>query len=137
MEGNIKTLNLLLQEGKCCSSILLQLGLNLRHEENRQLVHAVSGLCNGVHMGLLCGALSGGCCMLTLFAENRDETAEMTAELVNWFTAKYGAQKGGVDCSHITNCSPEIKRVFCPSLIEATYLQAKSILIDFGKITEN
>lgn len=137
MERDIKTLNALVQEGVCCASILLQLGLNLRHEENRQLVHAVSGLGNGVHMGLLCGALSGGCCMLALFAENREETAEMAAELTNWFTAQYGEQKGGTDCSHITNFSLEIKRALCPSLIEATYVQAKSILVDFGKITED
>lgn len=137
MNEDIKILDALMQEGMCCTSILVQLGLNLRHEGNRQLVHAVSGLCNGVHVGLLCGALSGGCCMLTLFAENREETAEMTAELANWFITKYGVQKGGTDCSHITNNSPEIKRAFCPSLIEATYLQAKSILIDFGKIAED
>jgi hypothetical protein len=103
-------------------------------EENPLLVRAVSGLCGGLQRGLLCGALSGGCCMLALFSREQGEMHELSEELVNWFDAAYGSKYGGMDCSLITQNDPQRKREFCPSLIEATYNQVKSILLDYGRI---
>lgn len=135
MDDDAKELNRLIHEGGCCAGILLEMGLSLLGERNPQLVHAVSGLCNGLHSGLICGALAGGCCMLTLFAEGKEETAELSKELVDWFAAKYGVTYGGMDCLCMTNNVQEIKRDLCPSLIEATYRQAKAILLEYGKIS--
>jgi hypothetical protein len=133
-DDDVKLLRRLLQQGHCCSSVLLQLGLNLIGEKNPQLVHAVSGLCNGLQSGLFCGALSGGCCMLTLFSDGQGDTEEMSRELVNWFDATYGSKYGGMDCLTMTQNDPQRKREFCPSLVEAAYNQAKSILLEYGKI---
>lgn len=132
MNGELQVLNKLLKEGKCCASALLQMGLLIRGEENSQLVHAVSGLCGGLHRGLLCGALSGGCCMMALFTAQKDETAELSRELTDWFVSKYG----GVDCAAITGNSLEKKNALCPLIVQAVYQTAKSILSEHGKINE-
>ena len=109
------------------------MGLALRGEENRQMVETLAGLCNGVQSGLLCGALTGGVCMLNLFKEN---DTEMTKELVGWFLSTYGERYGGINCADIIGGDPAKKVSVCPSMIEATYRQAKSILIDYGQIDE-
>ena len=130
-EGDINRLHQLKNEGKCCASILVQLGLDLRGEENDQLVQAVSGLCLGVKSGLLCGALSGGACMLTLFDADSDE---MVQELTEWFRAVYAKRHGGIDCEDITGGDLQRQQMTCPDLIRATYLQAKRILSEHGHL---
>ncbi len=131
---DLKRFHQLKNEGKCCASILVQLGLDLKEEENDQLVQAVSGLCLGMKSGLVCGALTGGACMLTLFDENSDE---MVQELAEWFRAVYGEKYGGIDCTDITLDDPHRRQMECPDLIQATYLQAKRILSDYGYLSRD
>ncbi|MDL2264709.1 C-GCAxxG-C-C family protein [Synergistaceae bacterium OttesenSCG-928-I11] len=133
-DSDIEQLNQLLLEGKCCASIMVQMGLSLRGERNEQMVSAVATLCNGVYNGMLCGSLSGAACMLGLFGDNPAESAEMTRELAEWFADTYGEKYGGTDCSDITGNDPAVKNERCRAIIEATYLQAKAILEDYGKI---
>ncbi len=112
----------------------MQLGLDLKGEENDQLVQAASGLCLGMKSGLVCGALTGGACMLTLFDENSDE---MVQELAEWFRAVCGEKYGGIDCAEITHDDPQRRQMVCPDLIQATYLQAKRILSDYGYLSRD
>jgi C_GCAxxG_C_C family probable redox protein len=121
-------------EGLCCSSVIVKMGLHLRGEENPQLVSAVAGLCGGVHKGFLCGALTGGACMLSLFTEDAPELSAMTGELAEWFDSVYTEKYGSIDCRRITNGDHVLSCERCPGLIEATYMEAKSILADYGKI---
>ena len=130
----LKELHGLLKSGMCCTSAVVQMGLVLRGEENEQMVTALAGMCNGMQSGLICGALTGGVCMLNLFGENR---FEMTRELVDWFNSTYGEKYGGINCLEITGGDRSKKLAICPSLIEATYLQAKNILIEYGQIEQN
>ena len=130
----LKQLNGLLRSGMCCTSAVVQMGLALRGEGNEQMVTALAGMCNGMQSGLICGALTGGVCMLNLFGENR---FEMTKELVDWFISIYGEKYGGINCLDITGGDRSKKLAICPSLIEATYLQAKNILIEYGQIEQN
>jgi hypothetical protein len=127
---DLKKLYRLRLDGKCCSSILVQMGLELRGGRNEQLVEAVSGLCNGIHSGLVCGCLTGAACMLTIFGGR--EAAPMIKELVEWFEHAYGKRYGGIDCRDITKDDPYNRAVICPDLVTATYLQAKNILIEQG-----
>lgn len=130
IDSDSKWLYQLRAEGKCCASILVQMGLKLRGEKNDQLVEAVGGLCGGMHNGLACGCLTGAACMLTLFGGR--ESRPMVKELAEWFESTYGEKYGGVDCSQITNNDPHIRAARCPDIIEATYARAKEILIEQG-----
>ena len=119
-------------QGHCCSSIIVQLGLDLRGEENEQLVWAVRGLCNGLYSGLVCGALTGSVCMLALFdAKN----TEMTKDMVEWFQSEYAPKYGSCNCEDITGDDQYKRTAICPDLIKDTYLHAKQLLIDFGYIS--
>ncbi len=68
--------------------------------------------------------------MLGLFGGR--EAAPMIRELTGWFEFTYGKQYGGTSCRDITNDDPYNRITLCPALIEATYEQAKAILIENG-----
>lgn len=131
MEDDVKRLHQLLLEGKCCSSAIVQLGLEIKGEENNQLVQAMSGLCHGVHSMLVCGALTGAACMMNLL-DPKNANTKMIPELVEWFMATYGEKYGGIDCANIVGNMPVNSKIRCPPLIETTYLEAKRILSSCG-----
>lgn len=116
---------------KCCASAIVQLGLEIKGERNDQLVQAVSGLCRGLRSELICGALTGAACMINLFDIPVANT-ELIPELVKWFTDVYGKEYGGIDCADITRDGPGVSAQHCQEIIEATYLQAKSLLSLYG-----
>ncbi|MDR1136855.1 MAG: C-GCAxxG-C-C family protein [Synergistaceae bacterium] len=134
MSDDLALLRELEIEGLCCASILVRLGLFLRGEENEQFVSSVSGLCGGAHSGLLCGALTGAACMVSMFGDSPSDSAVMARELSEWFEAEYGEKYGGIDCRDITGEDPQLKCERCPRLIESVYFQAKTILEEYGKI---
>lgn len=131
MEEEIKRMSQLKSEGLCCSSIMIQMGLDLRGEENAQFVKSARALCNGLHTGMLCGALTGAVCMLALFDETN---VEMTQELVRWFRYELCSKYGSADCEDITHGSPYEKAVVCPAIMKATYARAKELLAEYGYI---
>lgn len=135
-DDDIQQIRQLGREGKCCASIMVEMGLSKRGERNEQMVAAVATLCNGLYSGMLCGALSGAACMLGLFGDNPAESAEMTRELAEWFVSVCGEKYRSTDCADITENDPAIKRERCPAIVEATYLQARTILEEYGKILE-
>ena len=135
-DDDIQQIRGLCREGKCCASIMVEMGLSKRGERNEQMVTAAATLCNGLYNGMLCGALSGAACMLGLFGDNPAESAEMTRELAEWFVSVYGEKYGSANCRDITGNDPAVKRERCPAIIEATYLQARTVLEDYGKILE-
>jgi hypothetical protein len=117
----------LLQEGKCCSVALVQLGLELTGKTNEPLLQAVGGLCGGVRSGLLCGALSGAACMMNLLdPENANRI--LVPELAEWFVETIAGEYGGTNCADILQNDPGNQARRCPRLIEATYLQAREIM---------
>ena len=131
MEEEVKRMSQLKMEGLCCSSILIQMGLELRGEENEQFVKSARALCNGIQSGMVCGALTGAACMLALFDE---KNAEMTQELVRWFRYELCAKYGSADCEDITHGSPYEKAVACPAIMKETYARAKELLAEYGYI---
>ncbi len=129
VEEELKLMYQLKVEGLCCSSIIIEMGLRLRGESNEQFVKAARALCNGMHSGLTCGALTGAVCMLALFDE---KNTEMTKEMVEWFRHDLCERYASVNCEDITRCDPYEKAVKCPELMKATYIRAKELLEEFG-----
>ncbi len=126
------------EEGFCCSQMLLLMGMEDRGQTDRDLVRAVSGLAAGMFSGEVCGALTGGACLLGLYAgrgaaEDPDDhrLIIMVEELVAWFSREYGRLFGGIRCDDILGedsnaCSR------CGSLVLGTYRKVKFLLLENG-----
>jgi hypothetical protein len=127
----------LARKGYYCSQILVIMGLEMKGEHNPDLVRAMDGLARGCIEGsCTCGSLTGGCCLLALFAgrgtdkEKREiKYKEMMEELVHWFWQKYGFKYGGVDCMAIRGAEAgeqEYQRYW--QILEDVYFKVSSIL---------
>lgn len=127
--------------GYCCSQIMLLLGLQELGRSNPDLVRAAAGLCHG--MGDCegpCGVLTGGACLLGLYAgkglddEETDERLPLLlSELTDWFRETATSEYGGIACSQIigTDCGkPDQQR--CGSLLSRTYAHIREILAENG-----
>ncbi len=128
------------QQGFFCSQILLLLGLELQGKTNPDLVRAVHGLAGGLGFtGELCGALTGGVCLLGLYAgKGRPQDPDdprltfMIEDLVKWFQAGYGLEYGGVRCSEIIDQEPRYQGVRCPAMVAGTFQKVKELLVENG-----
>lgn len=127
-------------QGFYCSQILLLMGLEAQGKSNPDLVRAVAGLAGGLGFtGDTCGALTGGACLLGLYAgkglpeEPEDEKLNlMISELVEWFTEEFGKLHGGIRCETILGDDPRNRSVKCPSLTIGTFEKVKALLIEYG-----
>lgn len=122
-------------QGYKCSHILVQIGLDAQEKHNPELLRAMSGLANGMTSGLTCGALTGGCCLIGLYAgmdgEGHDEHGRlplMLQEYADWFRAEFGQRYGGIDCEKIMQDDPQLRNERCPALILAAVQKAREIL---------
>lgn len=130
----------LAQQGFHCSQILLFLGLEAQGKSNPDLVRAMAGLAGGIGFcGETCGALSGGACLIALYAgrgtpeeEDHPKLNLMINELVEWFTQEFSECYGGINCREILSEDPANQMVRCPDLVIRTYQKAKSLLLDNG-----
>lgn len=126
--------------GFYCSQVLLFLGLDAQGKENPDLIRAMSGLAGGLGFsGDTCGALTGGACLLGLYAgRGRPEEEEdpklnlMINELVDWFTAEYSQLYGGIRCGDILAEDPRNQARRCPGIVASTYDKVKSLLAKNG-----
>jgi C_GCAxxG_C_C family probable redox protein len=127
-------------QGFYCSQILLKLGLELQGKDNPDLMRTVHGLAGGlVFSGELCGALSGGACLLGLYAgkglpeEEPDPRLDfMVTDLVKWFKQEYGQTYGGIRCDDIVGNSGKNMATRCPLIVAATYQRVKELLVENG-----
>lgn len=124
------------QQGFYCSQILLSLALQDRGESNPALIRAARALAGGLGFsGETCGALTGGACMLGLYA-GKGEAAEpdnprldqMVQELVIWFKEEHGQNYGGIRCDDILVGEPANMKSRCPNLVLTTYEKANELL---------
>jgi C_GCAxxG_C_C family probable redox protein len=135
MEEMMRMLELSLQ-GCPCSQILIMMGLEAQGKSNPDLVHAVRALGMGIGgTGKTCGALTGGACLLGLYAGQAETEGnpsphldDMVAELVHWFEEEYGESYGSIDCDHILQGDPTNKKSRCPTIVSETYEKVKEIL---------
>jgi C_GCAxxG_C_C family probable redox protein len=136
---DLETMKEMKAHGFYCSQVILKLGLDLLGKENPDLVRAANGLAGGLGFtGELCGALTGGACLLGLYAgkglpeEEQDPRLNfMVEDLVKWFKLAYGSVYGGIRCDDITEMGKSMSSR-CPLIVMATYQRAKELLVENG-----
>ncbi|RJX35451.1 MAG: C_GCAxxG_C_C family protein [Desulfarculus sp.] len=128
------------RQGFHCSQILLLLGLEAQGKSDPDLIRAMEGLAGGLGFtGEVCGALSGGACLLGLFAgrgraeEARDPRLDMmVSELVEWFNAEFGPRYGGIRCEQILEGDLQARSQRCPGLVLGVLARVKELLAEYG-----
>lgn len=128
------------RQGFQCSQILLMLGLEAQGKSDPDLIRAMEGLAGGLGFaGEVCGALSGGACLLGLYAgrgraeENADPRLNMMiGDLVEWFSAEYGARYGGIRCQEILDHEPQARTRRCPGMVLGVLARCKELLREHG-----
>jgi hypothetical protein len=127
-------------QGFYCSQILLIMGMELQGKSDPDLVRAIQGLAGGLGFtGELCGALSGGACLLGLYAgkgnPEEDENPRlnfMIEDLVAWFKATYGQKYGDIRCETIMLHEVNSRVPPCPAIVSATLHKVKELLVENG-----
>lgn len=131
------------QKGYNCSQILMLLALEQRGDANPDLVRAVGGLAYGCGSGRAdCGALTGGCCVLGLYAGKGDDqeiSSEqlplMLQELSDWFDGRVGRKYGGISCNAVVgDGGPAASRQSCGAIVAETYGKVMEILAGNGLV---
>lgn len=124
-------------QGFSCSQILALMALEAQGRSAPEVVRAVSGLVSGCGAGKLCGALTGGCCVLGMYGgKGSPEEQEnvrlplMLSQLVEWFETQYGPQYGGINCSEIIQDDAILKMTRCPQVVAETLAKVKEILAE-------
>jgi C_GCAxxG_C_C family probable redox protein len=128
------------QQGFFCSQILLIMGMELQGKDNPDLLAAMNGLAGGIGFtGETCGALTGGACLLGLYAgkgtPDQDEDPRllfMAEDLVRWFKGEYGARYGGIRCEQILAEGGKDMGSRCPAIVLGTYQKVKELLVENG-----
>ena len=128
------------QQGFFCSQILLLLAMEQLQRENPELIRAMGGLNGGVGFcGKLCGALSGGACLISLYAgkgeaeELEDSQGnELIAQLAEWFQTEACAAYGGCNCTDILEGDPNNRMMRCPQLVQQTFEKVTALLTQAG-----
>jgi hypothetical protein len=89
MDDHMIRMMQLSQKGYVCSQIIMQLGLDMREEENPSLIRAMAGPAYGCGSGkATCGALIGGVCLLALYAaKGSDDESESDSFIADASTA--------------------------------------------------
>ena len=127
-------------KGYTCSQILIAMALESRGETNKGLVRAMAGLAYGCGNNRgTCGALTGGACVMGLYAGNREDLENasemllfMTQELSDWFGERVD-QYGGITCDNLVGESgPDGSRQTCGALVAETFEKVMEILISNG-----
>jgi len=137
MDDMIFQLIRLKAKGYCCAQMILILGLEAQAKTNADLVRSMGGLCFGINWsGEVCGALSGGACLISLYAgKGGDEEAPndrymtMLGELVDWFS-RAADEYGGTRCNEILERFPD--RSVCGRIVAETYAKCVDILVGHG-----
>ncbi|MCL6479155.1 MAG: C-GCAxxG-C-C family protein [Peptococcaceae bacterium] len=131
----------LARQGFSCSQILLIMGLEAQGKHDVEIIRAMAGLAGGMGFsGETCGALTGGACLLGLYAgkgtpgeQSHDKFDLMVSELVDWFKQQT-AEYGGITCGHILGDDLRYKTVSvrCGNIVRDTYEKVKEILLNYG-----
>jgi len=119
------------QKGYCCSQIIMQLGLeDAGKEDNPDLIQAMSGLCDDLRTGMVCGILSGSACLIALLEP--EDSPVLIEELTEWFRGEYEEKNGGITCKDILAGDQLNRTIKCPRMLEATYDMVCEILEAHG-----
>ncbi len=115
--------------GNCCSQIIMELALDDMELENKGLVRAMRGLCNGLQIGSICGTLSAASCLLFMMDPEKAQTG-MNQELTDWFLQSFKS----LDCRDLVGDDMMARLELCPVIMEKTYEKILE-LMDMYQIT--
>lgn len=123
-------------QGYYCAQILMILALEMEGKEDPDLIRAMSGLNGGLGFsGKLCGALTGGCCLMGYFTGKGEaeeiedpDSASLIQELVRWFEENIGSTYGGCTCDDILEGNPMNKMQRCPEVVEGVFAKCLELL---------
>lgn len=129
------------RQGIFCAQIMLELALEMEGKEDPDLIRAMGGLNGGVgDMGGVCGAYTGGICLISYFAGKGEadelehpEYKSICREFADWFR-EYTSDYGGTDCARILNGDPRNKLQRCPGVIRVSYEKCLELLTERGVI---
>jgi C_GCAxxG_C_C family probable redox protein len=123
-------------KGFYCSQIMMALALEAQEKENPDLIRAMAGLAFGVGIGEACGALTGGACILSLYAgkgtaedEEHGRLMSMLHELGEWFKETFTEQYGGISCDAISE-DGSLRNERCGAVVATTYQKVLEILVE-------
>lgn len=143
MNDTLLTVMQLGGKGYSCAQIVLLTGLNYMGRENPDLIRAAAGLAQGGGCsGELCGALSGGLCLLGLhLGKGQDaELAEPDEQLfynnlVEWFRDTHAVQ-GKITCDAILGLEPgqacAMNPGICGNIVASVMDYAVGMLVERG-----
>jgi hypothetical protein len=128
------------RQGFFCSQILILMGLELQGKTNPDLVRTMHALAGGLGFtGETCGSLTGGACLLGLYAgkgtpeqEDDPRLLFMVEDLVRWFKSDYGEKYGGIRCQDIVGENPKNMAERCPLIVLGTFQKVKELLVENG-----
>ncbi len=109
--------------GYCCSQTIMAMGLEHLEKDNPDLIHAMGGLCNGVHHEGTCGALSGAVCLISLVFPG-DSGQRQIEEFIHWFRDSFGSTL----CHEILDGDESKKAILCPNIVDACYKMSEELL---------
>ncbi|MDR2531026.1 MAG: C-GCAxxG-C-C family protein [Oscillospiraceae bacterium] len=125
----------LYKSGLHCSQVMMLLSQELRGEDEPTVISAMGGLAGGLYMGLNCGTLSGGACLLASYcARGSEEDSDsrmykgMVVQLVDWFNSEFGA----LNCSELVSPDRAARLEKCPTLLVKTFEKCLEILQENG-----
>ena len=129
-------------QGFQCAQIMLILAMESEGKTDADLVRAMGGLNVGLSDTLgPCGAMTGGCCLLSYFAGKGDPDEmedpaykEMLSTFTVWFRDTFGGLYGGHICSTILAGDRKNMRERCPSIVSQSFEKAMQILQEHGVI---
>lgn len=130
-------------KGYSCAQIVLLSGLNYLGRDNPDLIRAAAALAQGGGCsGELCGALSGGLCLLGLYL-GKGSDAELAEpdeqllynNLVEWFREAH-AVNGKITCDAILGLEPgqacAMNPSTCGQLVASVLEHAVGLLLEHG-----
>ncbi|MBU4261611.1 MAG: C-GCAxxG-C-C family protein [Proteobacteria bacterium] len=139
MDDTVLRIMQLGSQGLCCSQILIKMALEDMGEENVALVRAMSGLCNGLGAGEMCGAASGAACVIALYAAKGVPSEEesphyklMLADFTEWFTGAAPGRWGGIRCDEIIPSGAAMEMQKCGNIIASSRNRVLEILTAYG-----
>jgi C_GCAxxG_C_C family probable redox protein len=126
-------------KGYQCSQILMAMALEAQGKQNPDLVRAMSGLLGGMGCGKTCGALTGGCSVLGLYAGwgtpdsiPDEHLSAMLTEFVEWFETEYTQRYGSIGCKEIVGDDMRNKMTRCPHIVMESLVRLKEILAEYN-----
>ncbi len=126
-------------EGFECSQMMMAVILEAAGMENPDLLRAMSGLTGGMgHGGGVCGALTGGCCILGLFTGKGESeelehsrSREIIQEYVEWFGDNWESHYGSSRCQDIVQGDFSKCMTVCFPMIESCCEKIMDMLTEY------